>query len=124
MLKVSLNELTGIAILEPDGELTEADFISASKIIDPYIEKSGKSNGIIIYVKSFPGWDSFSALIKHLNFIKEHHKKVSHVAFATNSPIGGIAEHVASHFISAKIKSFSFNELEKAKTWIEADENV
>jgi len=123
MLIVNLIETEGIAILEPDSELSEADFISAAKIIDPYIEKSGKLNGIVIHVKSFPGWDSFSALIKHLKFIKEHHKKVSHVALATDSPIGEFAEHVASHFVSAKIKSFPFSELEKAKKWIVGDEN-
>jgi len=123
MLTVDLNEIEGIAILESDSELSEADFISATKIIDPYIEKSGKLNGIIVHVKSFPGWDSFSALIKHLNFIKEHHKKVFHVAFATDSPMGGLAEHIASHFVSAKIKSFSFSELEKAKIWIVGDED-
>ena len=124
MLTVNLNELEGIAILEPDSELSEADFIYAAKIIDPYIEKSGKLNGIVIYAKSFPGWDSFSALIKHLKFIKLHHKKVSHVAFATDSSIGELAENVASHFVSAKVKSFSFSELEKAKKWILGNEKI
>lgn len=123
MLTVNLNELKGIAILEPEGELSESDFKYVAKIIDPYIEKSGKLNGIIIYVKSFPGWDSFSALITHLIFIKEHHKKVSHVAFVTDSPIGKFAEHVASHFVNAKIKSFSFEELENSFKWISSDIN-
>ena len=123
MLTVNLNEIKGIAILEPDGKLSENDFKSAAKIIDSYIEKSGKLNGIIIHVKSFPGWDSFSALITHLKFIKEHHKKVSHVAFATDSPIGGFAEHVASHFVNAEIRSFSFSELENSKKWILGGDN-
>jgi len=123
MLTVKLNEIEGIAILEPDGELSARDFTSASAIIDPYIEKSGKLNGIIIHVKSFPGWDSFSALITHLKFIKEHHRKVSHVAFVTDSPIGGFAEHIASHFVGAEIKSFSFDELENSVKWISGDNN-
>ena len=118
MLTVNLDEMKGIAILEPDGKLSENDFINAAGIIDPYIEKSGKLNGIIIHVKSFPGWDSFSALIKHLKFIKEHHKMVSHVALVTDSPIGGFAEHVASHFVNAEIKSFPFDEFENAEKWI------
>jgi len=118
MLTVNLNEIDGIAILEPDGALSKEDFISAAEIIDPYIEKSGKLNGVIIHVKSFPGWDSFSALITHLKFIGEHHKKVSHVAFVTDSPIGGFSEHVASHFVKAQIKNFSYDELENAKVWI------
>lgn len=118
MLNVHLNEIEGIAVLEPDGELSEKDFQSAASLIDPYIEKAGKLNGIIIHVKSFPGWDSFSALISHLKFIKAHHEKVAHVAFATDSPIGKFAEQVASHFVRAEIKNFSFRELENAKQWI------
>ena len=121
MLNVKLNETKGIAILEPDGKLSEQDFISAASIIDPYLEKKGELNGIIIYVKSFPGWDSFSALITHLEFVKEHHKKISHVAFVSDSPIGALAEHVGSHFVSAEVKSFSFNELEESIKWVSGE---
>lgn len=118
MLTVKLDEAEGVAILEPNGKLSEEDFISAGKIIDPYIEESGALNGIIIHVRSFPGWESFSALITHLTFVKEHHKKVSRVAFATDSSIGGFAEHIANHFVNAEIRNFSFNELEESKRWI------
>lgn len=53
MLTTKFNENTGIAILEPGGELSERDFKSAAAIIDPYIATSGKLNGIIIHVKNF-----------------------------------------------------------------------
>ena len=122
MLSVKLDEINGIAILKPEGKLSEKDFESAASIIDPYLEKSGVLNGIVIYVKSFPGWDSFSALITHLKFVKEHHKKVSHVAFVSDSPIGTLAEHVTGHFVSAEVKSFPFNELEESIKWI-SDKN-
>ena len=123
MLHVKLDETNGIAILEPNGALSENDFKSAAKRIDPYIERSGKLSGIIIQVKSFPGWESFTALMAHLKFIKEHHKKVSHVAFVSDSPLGGFAEHVGNHFINAEVRSFSFNELENAIQWIMGDVN-
>ena len=118
MLNVKLDEAKGIVILEPDGELSQADFQQVANIVDPYLEKSGNLNGIIIYTKSFPGWDSFSALITHIKFVKEHHKKISHVAFVTDSPIGIFAEHIASHFVNAEVKSFAFSELEKSKKWV------
>ena len=118
MLKIELDEVEGIAILEPDGELSESDFISASKIIDPYIESVGELRGIIIHVQSFPGWDSFSSLIAHLKFVREHHKKVSRIAFATDSPIGSFAENIASHFVNAEIKNFEFSELETSRKWV------
>lgn len=109
MLKVNLSEVEGIAVLEPDGELSESDFKNAAETIDPYIEKVGKLNGLIIHVRSFPGWDSFTSFITHMQFVKQHHKKVSRIAFVTDSPIGSIAENIASHFVNAEIKNFSFD---------------
>lgn len=122
MLKVNLSEVEGIAVLEPDGELSESDFKNAAETIDPYIEKVGKLNGLIIHVRSFPGWDSFASFITHMQFVKQHHKKVSRIAFVTDSPIGSIAENIASHFVNAEIKNFSFDELENAKKWILGDD--
>lgn len=118
MLNVQFDEGKGIAILKPEGALTEEDFKSAAKKIDPYIESSGKLKGIVVHVRSFPGWDTFSALITHLKFIKDHHQKVSKIAFVTDSPIGHFAEKIGSHFVQAKIKDFPFNELEQARIWI------
>lgn len=118
MLQVHLNEKDFIAILKPNGPLHESDFTSAKDIIDPFIEDTGKLKGIIIYVKSFPGWDSFSALISHLKFVNGHHKKVAKVAFVTDSIVGEFAEHIGQHFVAAKIKSFPFENFEEAKDWI------
>ena len=118
MLNVELDKVTGIATLRPDGALSENDFESASIVIDPYIEKSGKLKGLIISTKTFPGWGSFGSLIKHFKFVKEHHKKVSHVALVTDSVLGDFAEKIAEHFVSAEIKHFAFDELSNAQSWI------
>ena len=118
MLNVQLDQKEAIAILEPNGALSKEDFIKACEIIDPFIESSGRLNGLIIYVRSFPGWDSFSALATHLKFVNEHHKKISRLAFVTDSPVGKLAEHIASHFVQAEVKSFPFDQLEEAQTWI------
>ena len=118
MLSVKIDETNGIAILEPEDALTENDFVAARAVIDPFIENKGNLRGVIIHTKSFPGWDSFGALLSHLTFVKDHHNKISSVAFVTDSVLGGFAEMIGSHFVNAKIKMFSFEELEKAKSWI------
>lgn len=118
MLDITLDENDGIAIFEPQDKLSELDFKEAVFIIDPYINKFKKLNGLIIITKTFPGWESFAALVSHLSFVKDHHKKIACVAFVTDSPIGNLAEQVASHFVSAEIKAFKYNELETAKTWV------
>jgi hypothetical protein len=121
MLNITLDEQHGIATLEPDGPLGKDDFHSAAGIIDPFIEKSGHLNGLIIHTESFPGWDSFQAMHSHLTFVKEHHKKVPRIAFVTDSVISNLAETIGSHFVSADIKSFDYGELDKARAWILGD---
>ncbi len=123
MLNVSLDSSVGIATLEPKGELTASDFSAAADVIDPYLEKMGDLKGIIIYTKSFPGWRSFSSLITHLKFVREHHRKVTRIAFVTDSPIGNLAEHIANHFVGAEIKSFEFCDLGSGRKWILGETN-
>ena len=121
MLTVSLDENEGIAVLNPDGELTEADFTAAAAIIDPYLDRNNRLNGLIIEVQHFPGWDSFAALLAHLRFVRGHHQQVERVAFVTDSPIASIAETVGSHFVSATIRHFDFGDLDEARAWIRSD---
>jgi SpoIIAA-like len=118
MLSVQMDEVNGIAILEPDGPLSEDDFKSAAKVIDPWIEKSNELNGLIIHTESFPGWESFAALSSHLVFVKEHHKKIARVALATDSKAAGFANTIAKHFVKAEIKLFPYKNLEEAKLWV------
>lgn len=121
MISVIVDEEHGIAILEPEGPISRNDFETVAKIIDPYIEKTERLNGLIIHTKSFPGWDSFAAAMCHLKFVREHHKQILRVALVTDSMVGGFAESVARHFVSAEVKLFSYHELEQAKLWVAED---
>jgi hypothetical protein len=122
MLNIELDRESAIAILEPDGELTEQDFEVVSSVIDPYIKEHAKLNGIIINTKEFPGWESFGAMLKHFKFVKDHEQKLSHIAIVTDSAIAGLAESIAAHFVSAKIRHFPFSEFNEAKSWVLGNE--
>ena len=117
MLSVKLDESNGIALFEPRGALSEADFRRASRAIDEWIGKSGRFEGLVIHTRMFPGWDSFGALLSHLTFIRDHHKRIRRVAFATDTPIGPLAEKIARHFVSAEIRLFPYREFEAARAW-------
>ncbi len=118
MLRVKIDEARGIAILSPDGPLSQADFESAAAVIDPYIEVAGQLKGLVICTEKFPGWDSFAALCAHLQFVKEHHRKIVRIALATDSRVGNFTETVVSHFVNAQIRVFPFQELENAGDWV------
>lgn len=118
MVKVELDKGAGLAIVQPEGALTQENFDTIATIIDPYLEEHGKLKGLIIYTENFPGWESFGAVLRHFKFVKNHHQKLSHIALVTDSKIGDVAEKITSHFVSAKVKHFSYGQLDDAKNWV------
>ncbi len=121
MLNTILDNDNGTVILQPNGALRKEDFDKAVKVIDPFIKEYGKLNGIIIYARSFPGWEDYAAFNRHLIFIKNHHKEIKKLAFVTDSIAGDFAERISSHFVAATIKSFDYDKMKDAKIWILED---
>ena len=117
LINVEFDIERNIAILRPEGVLTKADFESAARIVDGYIDKGTGPEAIVIVTESFPGWENFGAMLQHFTFIKEHHNAVRKIAFVTNIAIASLFKKVALHFISAEIKAFSFDDLTQAKQW-------
>ena len=118
MSQIDLDHETGIATFTPEGTLSKDDFDAASRVVDQYLESHEKLNGLIIHTETFPGWESFGAMAEHLQFVRSHHKQLSHVALVTDSGFGDMAEKMAGHFISAEVKHFPYDQLSEAKDWM------
>jgi hypothetical protein len=54
----------------------------------------------------------------HFQFVKDHHRQIKKVARVTDSALGNVAEHLASHFLAAEIKHFPAGETAAAKQWV------
>lgn len=118
MIESSLDTEQSILYIRPKSALEQADFVKLTEKVDPYIEASGGLRGLIIEAPAFPGWESFGALVEHVCFVRNHHRHIEKIALVTDSAIGNVAEHLASHFVSAQIKHFSAAEMADAKQWI------
>lgn len=118
MLNIEFDPQAGIAIIQPQEALTEADFAEIAGVIDPHLEQQGEFRGLIIHTEHFPGWESFGAMLEHFKFVREHHQKLSHVALVSDSSLANIAEKLAGHFVAAELRHFAYADLEEAKIWI------
>jgi hypothetical protein len=118
MIESSLDTAQSVLYIHPKSALEQADFVKLAEKVDPYIEASGGLRGLIIEAPAFPGWESFGALVAHVRFVRDHHRRIGKIALVTDSPIGNVAEHLASHFVSARIKHFATAEMAAAKQWI------
>ncbi len=116
MIKIMLVE--NFCIIEPQGPLTKEDFLAVAAKVDPVIENEGKLDGLVIKTREFPGWQSFSDVVEHIRFVKNHHQVIKKVALVTDATVADIFPAVVSHFVKAEIKHFDFDEFEKAVEWI------
>ena len=108
----------GILEVAPTGKLTKSDFQHLSKEID-HIRQSGRElEGVLVYTKDFPGYEEFSDLIAHGEFVKQHHDKINKLAFCTDSKIGGLLETIADAYADAEAKRFSYDEKDEAEKWL------
>jgi len=118
MIEYNLDTEHSILHVHPKSALEQEDFIELANAVDPHIEATGGLAGLIIETPGFPGWENFGAMVKHLRFIRDHHKRVKKIAVVTDSHLGDVAEHLTSHFVSAEIKHFPAGQTEEAKQWI------
>ena len=120
MLQHELLRDRGILILKPDGALRAEDFTALATAVDPYIEQNGELKGLMIEAPSFPGWENFAALLSHLRFVRDHHRRIERIAVVTDSALLAVAPKIASHFVSAQLRTFDAASLAAALAWLEA----
>jgi hypothetical protein len=119
MIDFELLRDKGILVITPQGPLEKSDFERLAKAVDPFIAEKGKLAGLMIRMNSFPGWKSFGALVSHLKFVGDHHRKIKRVAAVTDSKLGEIVPGIANHLVAAEIRHFGFDEKDRALAWLE-----
>ena len=118
MLEFDLNRESGVLVLKPHGPLNADDFAAVTETTDTYIESAGGLNGVMIYAKSFPGWEDFGGLMSHLKFVRDHHKYIKKLATVSDSRALTIMPKIAEHFISAEARHFDSADLYAAEVWL------
>ena len=120
MIRFELLRDAGVLVVQPESALSAEDFREISRLIDPYIREKGKLTGLLIEAASFPGWDSFGALIEHLKFVYDRHRNIDRVAAVTDDAFLKIVPTIAQHFAHPEIKVFASGDRVKALEWLQA----
>jgi len=118
MIEFILDKDLAVVHVRPTGPLRKEDFDALAKTVDPFIEQTGELKGLLLEVARFPGWEDIGAAVRHIRFVRDHHRKIKRVAIVTDSVLGEAAEHVASHFVAAEIQHFHADCLRKEKEWL------
>lgn len=107
-----------VLVVEPRGKLRAEDFDVLGASVDAWTESAGCGlQGIVVHVREFPSWENVGALLRHVLFVRDYHRKVRRIALASESVGAKIAPALAEHFVQAQVQRFDTGELDRAITW-------
>ncbi|MCB1775362.1 MAG: STAS/SEC14 domain-containing protein [Gammaproteobacteria bacterium] len=121
-LQFELDEEKRLLVLEPKDQLEALDFANVAQEIDPFIERVGSLNGLVVVAEEFPGWDDFAAFTAHFRFVREHHDRIRRIALVTSSRYLAALPRLASHFVEAEVRHFPWHQRAAAIAWAAAGE--
>jgi stage II sporulation SpoAA-like protein len=108
---------SGVLVVEVRQALRAQDFDALAATADNWIEANGDLPGIVIHAREFPGWENLGSLIRHVRFVRDHHRRVDRVALASDSRLAGLAPRLAEHFVKAEVRRFGYDDLDAAIMW-------
>lgn len=108
---------SGLVVVEVSEPLRVQDFDALAMTVDTWLETHDALPGIVIHAREFPGWENAGTLLRHIRFVRDHHRKVRRVALAADSKLANLAPRLAEHFVRAEVKGFGYDELDGAIAW-------
>ena len=118
MLRINEDSARNCLLLEPSGALSRKDLDALTERFDAYVNARDRIPNLVVRAVSFPTWTDFAALLRHLRFIREHHRMVRKVALVSDARALDVAPRLASRFVSAEIRHFPAADLDAALAWV------
>lgn len=110
----------GVIVVEAKEPLRAQDFDALALTADTWLETHDELPGLVIHAREFPGWENVGGLLRHVRFVRDHHRKVNKVALAADSKLADLVPRLAEHFIQAEVKTFGYDQLGDAIAWASA----
>jgi hypothetical protein len=108
---------SGVVVVEVSQPLRASDFDALGHTVDTWLETHERLSGLVLHARAFPGWENIGGLVRHIRFVRDHHRTISRVALVVDGPWGNVAHQVAAHFVRAQVRGFGSAQLHDAVAW-------
>jgi SpoIIAA-like len=109
-----------VVVVEVSRPLRSPDFDALGMTVDSWLETHDQLAGLVLHARAFPGWENIGGLVRHIRFVRDHHRRIRRVALVVDGPLGTIAPQVAEHFVQAEVRGFAHDRLDDAIAWAAA----
>ncbi|MFI6577765.1 STAS/SEC14 domain-containing protein [Nocardiopsis sp. NPDC050513] len=107
-----------IIVVEVDAPLRSQDFDALAQTADAWLETHDRLTGLVVHAREFPGWENVTGLLRHVRFVRDHHRKVRRVALAADGRLADLMPHLGRHFVRAELRHFGYDDLDGAVAWV------
>ncbi|MET8942779.1 STAS/SEC14 domain-containing protein [Streptomyces sp. NPDC004542] len=108
---------SGVLLVEVEQPLRAQDFDTLARTVGNWLKTHDALAGIVVHARAFPGWENIGGLLRHIRFVRDHHREVGKVALAADSRFAGLAPHVVNRFVQSEVRQFGYAELDDAVAW-------
>ena len=121
-ISVRLDDQTGTVVVEVAAPLRGVDFDELAATVDPWLATHEAVAGIVVHARTVPGWENVTGLRRHLQFVRDHHRRVRRVALAVDGVLPSLAPAVAGRLVAPEVRHFAYDALDDAVAWAGAGE--
>ncbi len=114
----------GVIVMEVEEALRAQDLDALALTADTWIETHGDLQGVVFHARGFPGWENLGSLLRHAQFVRDHHRKVKRVALSADGRLANFAPRLGDHFLKAEVAKFAYDDLETATAWAGSRDSV
>jgi hypothetical protein len=117
MLRITEDAGRNLLLLEPSGALSGKDLDTLTERFDAYVNARDRVPNLVVHAARFPTWTDFAALLRHLRFIRRHHRLVRKVALVSDARALDVAPRIGRRLVSADVRHFPASDLDAALVW-------
>ena len=108
---------SGVLVVEVTEPLRAPDFDALAATADGWLATHDALPGVVLHARTFPGWENVGGLLRHVRFVRDHHRRVHRVALAADTRLADLVPRLAEHFVGAEIRRFGYDDLDEAVVW-------
>jgi hypothetical protein len=108
---------SGVVVVEVTEPLRAQDFDALAATADAWLATHDRLPGVVLHARAFPGWENVGSLLRHVRFVRDHHRTVRRVALAADTRLADLLPRLAEHFVQAELRHFGYDELDDAIAW-------
>lgn len=123
MLNIDIDQDANVFVMSLGHELGFSDVEKLKNKLDQYINETDRVPNLVFKVLKRPHWENFKTLKEHLRLVRDHHKLVKKVAVVSDGLMLNFLPGIIDHFVGAKVRHFSNDDLREAMDWAKAEDD-